>query len=334
MAEGDVLHMLIKEEVGVTADIRLVSGGTTDNTQEVPDAPVALSASDITSNSFTANWHFMENTSGYYLDVATDEDFTAFVAGYEDLDVGYVNEYSIVGLLDAYTYYYRLRGYNDVGTGVNSNIISLTTEMELVVDFDGNIYTYVTIGTQQWLIENLITTHYDDGVAIPNLPIVADWQAENGTVGHDGAYVWYDSDQVTYGEYGCLYNWYAVNNAHGLAMAGWRVPTSADLTTLITFLGGTTVAGGKLKEIGFGHWLIPNTNATDEYGFTALPSGVRLYTGTFDDITERNWIWSATQSDALNAYMTYLRYNSGGMVALTTTSGKRYGMSIRLMRDI
>jgi len=330
MAEGDILHMLIKEEIGVTADIRLVSGGDTDNTQEVPDAPVALPASDITDTSFTANWHFMENTTGFYLDVATDEDFTAFVAGYEDLDVGYVNEYPIVGLDDITDYYYRLRGYNDIGIGTNSNTISLTTDLELVVDGDGNIYTYVTIGTQQWLVENLHTTRYMDGTAITLVENAVAWAA----LGTE-AYCWYDNDEATYGDiYGTLYNWWAVDNAHGLAPTGWRVPTEADWVTLTTYLGGTANMGGILKEIGLAHWLTPNTGAIDTYGFTSLPAGARFYTGTFDNITERNWLWSSTSVDANNANLRYIRYDTAAVPGAGTSSGKKYGMSVRCVRDI
>ena len=328
MAEGDILHMLIKEEVGVTADIRLVSGGDTSNVDEVPDAPLALDASDITSNSFTANWHFMENTTGFYLDVATDEDFTAFVVGYEDLDVGYVNEYSVVGLDDAVIYYYRLRGYNDIGTGIDSNIITLTTEVEIVADGDGNIYAYVTIGTQQWIIENLYTTRYMDGTAIPNLILDANWIADI-----TGAYCWYNNDAVTYADYGCLYNWYAVMSVHGLAPTGWRVPSAADWTTLITYIGGLLTSGGKLKEIEFAHWLIPNTGATDEYGFCALAGGHRNGAdGFFDAIQRVAELFKTDEVLPDSAEVINILYNS---IEITDSDDyKTIGISVRCMRDV
>jgi len=332
MAEGDILHMLIKEEIGVTADIRLVSGGDTANVDEVPDAPIALDASDITGASFTANWHFMENTSGFYLDVATDEDFTAFVVGYENLDVGYVNEYPVVGLLGLVPYYYRLRGYNDIGTGVDSNTITLTTLYTPVYDFDGNVYTYVTIGTQQWLVENLITTHYDDGVAIPNLTLDADWIAEDGTAGHDGAYCWYNNDAVTYADYGCLYNWYAVDNAHGLAPAGWRIPTDVDFDTLVAYSGGDLLVGGKLKETGITHWLTPNTGATNEYAFYGRGSGYRTQSGTFFFLGTYGWLRMSTETAPTIAEYFRMEYDSAE--GLLSSSDKRFGYSIRCVRDI
>jgi uncharacterized protein (TIGR02145 family) len=138
----------------------------------------------------------------------------------------------------------------------------------VVMDIDGNIYTTVTIGTQTWLVENLKTTRFNDGSAIP---LVSDLTTWNSTT--TPAYCWCNYDSVTYKNlYGALYNWYAVNTGK-LAPIGWRVPSDLDWDTLITLLGGATVAGGKLKEAGIAHWASPNTGATNESGFSALPGG-------------------------------------------------------------
>jgi uncharacterized protein (TIGR02145 family) len=276
----------------------------------------------------------VENTNGYYLDVAEDADFVTMVSGFDGLDVGLVSTYGVTGLISPLSYYYRVRAYNEYGSSDDSNTMSATTLMEVVLDYDNNLYTYVTIGTQQWLVQNLITTHYNDGTAIPNVTAGAGWSAEDGSVGHDGAYCWYDNDSVTNAVYGCLYNWYAVDNAKGIAPTGWRVPSDADLLTMITYLGGVNLAGAKLKEMGLTHWKTPNTGALDSYGFKSLPSGTRQYTGDFAENTERNYLWSTTARDASNAYQSYLIYNSGAMTDATTYSAKRYGFSVRCMRDL
>ena len=148
----------------------------------------------------------------------------------------------------------------------------------VIYDVDGNIYTFVTIGTQQWLVENLKTTKYRDGTPIPNVTVDATWAADI-----TGAYCWYNNDIANKTPYGALYNWYAVNNAHVLAPTGWRVPSNADWATLIAFLGGSAVAGGKLKEQGLAHWDNPNTDATDDYGFKALGNGYRSSAGVFTE---------------------------------------------------
>lgn len=334
MDVGDVLHLRFLDEVGVVPDIILnvrKEDGTT-NEEEAPDAPTALDASDITDVSFVANWDYTENTLGFYLDVAEDSAFTSMVAGYDNLDVGLVNEYDVTGLMGFLSYYYRLRGYNDYGTSGNSNTITLTTLMEEVTDFDGNIYTYITVGTQQWLVENLKTTHYDDGVAIPNLTLNADWVAEDGTPGHDGAYCWYNNDAVTYADYGCLYNWYAVDNAHGLAPTGWRVPTNTDWITLSDYLGGVLVAGGKLKEAGTTYWFTPNMGATNESSFSGRGGGWRSGSGSFQFLTVFGNIHSSEDITPTNGYYARMQYDSAEF--LVTNHDKIFGSSVRCMRDV
>ncbi|MBL7104386.1 MAG: fibronectin type III domain-containing protein [Bacteroidales bacterium] len=95
----------------------------------LPDPPTAIAATSINHNSFYANWTQGGGgtTTGYYLDVATDNGFTGYVTGYENLDVGDVNTYLVSGLDANDTYYYRLRAYNAGGTSANSNTISPTT---------------------------------------------------------------------------------------------------------------------------------------------------------------------------------------------------------------
>ncbi len=205
-----------------------------------------------------------------------------------------------------------------------------------IYDIDGNIYHWITIGSQMWLIENLRTTHYADGTAIPNLILNADWIAEDGTPGHDGGYCWYNNDFATYGAtYGALYNWYAVNNAHGLAPAGWRVPTYTDFETLVDYIEGiygALTAGGHLKEIGFTHWDPPNLNAADTFGFKALGAGQRNSAGAFGGIKTLTYLWATTLANPANADT----LGMGNLVedAVYSFSPFATGFSIRCMRDV
>jgi len=201
-----------------------------------------------------------------------------------------------------------------------------------VTDYDGNVYSSVIIGTQEWMVENLCTTHYADGTLIPNVTIVAAWMAEDGTAGHDGAYSWYDNDEATYkDDYGALYNGYAVINPHGLAPSGWRIPTETDRDILTTFVGGAGVAGGKLKETGLTHWTTPNTGAVDTYGWKGVGNGYRAATGTFNSLKDYAYFWTATQV-LTHIYCWHIAYDNDNLLA--NDLEKRNGYAVRCMRDV
>ncbi|SVD09065.1 uncharacterized protein METZ01_LOCUS361919, partial [marine metagenome] len=146
-----------------------------------------------------------------------------------------------------------------------------------VTDIDGNVYGTVQIGDQLWMAENLKVTHYSNGDEIPTGYSNSEW-ANLST----GAYAVYGDNESNADTYGYLYNWYAVETGN-LAPEGWHVATDAEWTALSDYLGGSSVAGGKMKECTPGscpeseYWNSPNTGATNESGFTALPSGSRDY---------------------------------------------------------
>ena len=196
-----------------------------------------------------------------------------------------------------------------------------------ISDIDGNIYHSITIGAQEWLIENLRTTKYSDGTAIPNLTVEADWVADS-----IGAYCWYNNDIANKSDYGALYNWYAVSKANGLAPYGWRVSNNIDWNTLISFLGGDAVAGGKLKEIGLSHWVAPNTGATDSYGFRILPGGFRSPVGFFNSMGTIASLWSSDQYNATKAWAYDLASSAAWIDSSSQT--KSAGFTVRCVRDV
>jgi uncharacterized protein (TIGR02145 family) len=203
-------------------------------------------------------------------------------------------------------------------------------EEEKITDADGNVYTSVTIGTQVWMVENLKTTKYKDVAAIPNITDNTAW----GNLTTPG-YCWFNNDIANKTPYGALYNWYAVSTGK-LCPTGWHVPSDAEFTTLTTFLGGASVAGGKLKETGTTHWWSPNSGATNETGFTALPGTQRAYDGQFDDagIGDFGYWWSSTEfvyNPADAAYYLCLDHNVSGVVRSSTR--KRNGNSVRCLKD-
>jgi uncharacterized protein (TIGR02145 family) len=188
---------------------------------------------------------------------------------------------NLTGLTPNSVYYIRAYATNSAGTGYG-NQVTFTTTLQ-VTDFDGNIYNTVLIGTQLWMQVNLKTTHYRDGSSIPNVT-GSTWSSLTS-----GAYRWYNNDILNKELFGAQYNFLAIVSNNNLCPTGWHVPTDAEWTTLVTFLGGSSIAGGKLKETGTIHWSSPNTGATNESGFTALP----YYTNGYEV-----FMWSSSINSA------------------------------------
>lgn len=199
-----------------------------------------------------------------------------------------------------------------------------------VTDIDGNVYHTVTIGTQVWMVENLRTTKYNNGIAIPLVNDGTSWSILTSP-----GYCWYDNDAATYkNTYGALYNFYAVNTGK-LAPAGWNVPADSEWTILTTYLGGKSIAGGKMKSTGTietatGLWYDPNTGATNESGFTGLPAGNRSLPA-FKDIGIFGSWWSSTGDNSGEAANRSLYYSD-----ITVWRGyglKNFGNSVRCVKD-
>jgi uncharacterized protein (TIGR02145 family) len=233
---------------------------------------------------------------------------------------------SITGLTVSTTYYVRAYATNIAGTSYGAQISFFTVQDGQIADIDGNIYNTVTIGTQVWMKENLKTTKYKTNLAIdyPGTDNKA-WSTNN-----TGAYAWYNNDVANKAIYGGLYNWYAVNTGN-LCPTGWHVPTDYEWTSLTTYLGGVSIAGGKMKEIGTKHWIKPNTCADNSSGFTALPDVSREYDGVFQGVGYFGRWWSSNEYDAANAWLTYLFSNSCN--AYRHDYNKYTGFSVRCIKD-
>jgi uncharacterized protein (TIGR02145 family) len=212
-------------------------------------------------------------------------------------------------------------------------------ELQLVTgvkikDIDGNVYKIITIGTQTWMSENLKTTRYNDGTVIPLVTDGAAWQ--NASTNTSPGYCWYNAPNETSNllAYGALYNWYAINSAtngnKNVCPTGWHVPTDGEWTTLTTYLGGETVAGGKMKEAGLAHWLSPNIGATNESGFAGLPGGSRGNNGTFYLIGGKGYWWSSTEFYT-SVWYRGLDYYNGNVLKSIDDRGS--GFSVRCLRD-
>jgi len=202
---------------------------------------------------------------------------------------------------------------------------------------DGNVYSYITIGNQVWMAENLkyLPSVVGPGTGSQTTPYYY-------VYGYNGTTVAEAKATANYTTYGVLYNWPAAMNGaasstanpsgvQGVCPTGWHLPSDAEWTELTDYLGGTSIAGGKLKETGTTHWNSPNTGATNETGFTALPGGLRSDYGAFFNIGNYGFWWSATEYDSTNAWRSYM--GNGCSSVYRGYNGKEVGFSVRCVRD-
>jgi uncharacterized protein (TIGR02145 family) len=195
----------------------------------------------------------------------------------------------------------------------------------------------ITIGTQIWSKCNLDVTTYSDGTPIPQVTDPTAWVGLT-----TGAWCYYDNNSVTGVTYGKLYNWFAVagiwneasktdvNQRKKLAPNGYHIPSDTEWTVLTDYLGGESVAGGKMKEPEFCHWNTPNIDATNITNFSGFAGGGRGTDGIFGGIRDFGIWWSSTEG-ALNAYYRFMTTNSDD--CLRSFRFKNSGYSVRLIKD-
>lgn len=218
------------------------------------------------------------------------------------------------------------------------------TQSGTVTDIDGNVYHTVTIGTQVWMVENLKVTKYNDGTPIPLVTDINAW-SKSSTPG----YCWYNNDAATNKNvYGGLYNWFAVNT-NKLCPIGWHVPSDVEWQILIRYIDPSATinvdnigyesftAGLKLKESGTTHWSSPNTGASNETGFTALPGGYRNNMAEFFSIGKACSWWSSKESTPGNFvyswYGWYIYMKNNDSYVGGSNYDKIEGRSVRCIKD-
>ena len=196
-----------------------------------------------------------------------------------------------------------------------------------VTDIDGNIYNTVIIGNQEWMVENLKTTHYRNLDEIPTGFSNSEWFNLSS-----GAYSVYENIESNAYIYGYLQNGYAVSDGRNIAPEGWHVPNEEDWYELVDFLGGSAIAGEKLKEEGTEHWFPPNI-ATNESGFTALPGGYRSFynNGNYSEIGISCYFWSSSQFDNDHKWNRFLGQNVD--ICLQCYANNKNGLSVRCIKD-
>ena len=203
------------------------------------------------------------------------------------------------------------------------------------VIYFGKPYNSVIIGKQCWMTQNL-----DLGVAIlgsqdqSNNGVIEKYCFNNNTANCDiygGLYQWAEMVQYFNGATNTT-SWNPVpsGNVQGICPSGWHLPTDAEWTILSTYLGGEPVAGGKMKETGTTHWAAPNTSATNESGFTALPGGYRN-NGSFLSLTLFGMFGSASQTGLASVWSRQINNDAADLYR--TNGSKDWGFSVRCCKD-
>jgi uncharacterized protein (TIGR02145 family) len=226
----------------------------------------------------------------------------------------------MTALNEGIEYYVRAYATNNAGIGYGMTL-SFKTLTSGVIDYDGNAYKTIQIGTQIWMAENLKTVSLNDGTSIPNVPDAVEW----GNLGTPG-YCWYLNDEATYkNTYGALYNFKTVNTGK-LCPSGWHVPLDSEWNTLILtldpnaqlysdFMSG--IAADKLNECGF----------------STQPGGCRINwcNGKFGDIGYKGYWWSSDTT-----YLAYLLIIQSSGVYKRMSRGsitEADGLSVRCVKD-
>ena len=240
--------------------------------------------------------------------------------------------YDLETLANNTEYFWKIVAHDDHNNTTEGTVWSFITEPEgaqpcpgvPTVTYEGQVYNTILIGDQCWLKENL-----NVGTMIPG----------NNTQYANGIFekYCYDNDPANCDEYGGLYQWNEMMNysttpgVQGICPLGWHLPTKQECTILINFLGGTNIAGGKMKETGTTHWQSPNTSATNESGFTALPGGFRTTSGDFNYLGSDGCFWASTDSYTTNAWSVALENQNS--IAFLCTYGINNGISVRCLMD-
>jgi uncharacterized protein (TIGR02145 family) len=195
--------------------------------------------------------------------------------------------------------------------------------VESIFDADGNAYTSVVIGTQEWLSQNLKTTKYCNGDPLVTDLISISWQSSSV-----GAWAYYNDDPTMNDTFGKLYNFYAVTDTRGVCPCGWHVPTTIEWNTLADFLGGPTTSGGTLKSTT--NWNTPNTGATNASGFGAKGGGYRLSNGNYSQQNVYGYFWT---KNTFGSEGVYRRLNFDTAAVQSLFYSKRGGLSVRCLKD-
>lgn len=256
---------------------------------------------------------------------------------------------NITGLEVNTLYHVRAYAVNSIGISYGADI-SFTTDPLNVSDADGNIYNVIRIGSQLWMKENLRTTKYQNGDAIPTTAT----PLTDVTIEEYPKYQWaYAGNEANVPVNGRLYTWDAATDVRNVCPVGWHLPTDNQWTELTDFLtkngygfegSGNDIAKSMASTngwqlIGSAGDIGNNLATNNSSGFSAFPSGARVHYYVYGDIVvyfsmlgvSCTW-WSSTELNAILAYQRIL-VASDAVVSRSYYGSKKTAASVRCLRN-
>ena len=302
-----------KDSLVFNGDVTIPSGNTLTASKQgigtnTPDASAAL--------------EIQSTTQGFLPPRMTEVERDAISSPAAGLMV-WCTDCGTAGELQAYdgAAWQSLMGGSTGSTGGSDTTFTCGTST--IDDIDGNTYSTVEIGNQCWMGENLNVTKEPLGNSITRNC--------------------YDNNNANCNTYGGLYDWSTIMNGaasssanpsgvQGICPDGWHVPSYDEWNELSTFLGGTSVAGGKIKETGTSHWNSPNTDATNSSGFSALPGGY-LYNGNFSSMYSNGMWFTSTHIASYTAHAYFIRVSDNHGILDFIDNPKEIAYSVRCVKD-
>lgn len=351
---SDTLNYLweVKGVYGSYCQISIIASNNHENVSEETLFISIIQPSKIPIARFIAHHTYITPETNIHFFDKSEYDPTAWTWNFDDGNISReknpIHRYINPGM-----YSVSLTVSNLVGsdTLLKENYIVVSVENDSSVkDYDGHIYKTVKIGNQIWLAENLKSTFYSDGSPVVN-------GADVGSIGWDTTsqyYFSYDNDNINISAYGRLYTWPAAMNSsrtsnkipsgvQGICPSGWHLPSDREWMQLEMFLGMSIEEvqkiemrgineGGKLKVRGTDYWRAPNSEATDEYGFSAYPGGDRFWSGNYHHKEEQASFWTSTEFNYITSWRRILKSEHGG-ISRNFFHRKSVGLSVRCVKD-
>ena len=270
---------------------------------------------------------------------------------------------SLDSLKPATIYYCRAFATNASNTSFSNEIHFSHRSPECpgepkIRDIDGNVYDAVHFGNQCWMDQNLRTSHYPSGQAIPYIDNKNDWEALDINITED-AFCWPVFDSTNAKTYGAFYSWAAAmgdsavssnsnpSGVQGVCPDGWHLPSDSEWQELELFLGMPQTELSNLSWRGtqtapkfagdstlWYNNLLELSSQFDASGFRALPAGYQSYLSIYPSFHRYSYFWTATEyvNYAPSAYNRVFEYNKLGLFRGAIRVD--VGLSVRCTKDI